>query len=116
MKNKRSRRTLAQLLTILAIACVAMFAGTITASAAGLEPATVSYYLTDGGASEKIEDAAKVLQGVGKALAGLAIVILGIVIMGGGGQGLQKGKGMAISICVGAIIVGAGLTIAPELF
>ncbi len=76
----------------------------------------VSYLIDIGGITSILTEASSLLTGLGVGVATLAIIILGFVIMGGGGSGLQKGKGIAINICVGAVVIGAAGAIAGLLF
>lgn len=114
MKNKK-RKTLASLLMILAISCAAMFAGTITASAAGLGTAGIVPLIDTSGIISWINEAQTALKAIGYGIAGIAVIALGILMIGGGSQGLQKGKGMAISILVGVAVIGLGVGVLGSL-
>lgn len=71
----------------------------------------VQYYLDTSGIENLITDIQGSMTKIGLGIAGIAVLALGIVFIAGGSQGLQKGKGMAISICVGVIVIGVGISI-----
>ena len=48
-------------------------------------------------------------------IAGLAVVVLGIIFITGGGQALSKGKGMAVGILVGVAVVSFGIGLIDSL-
>lgn len=62
-----------------------------------------------------ISSATSHVKTIGYALAGLCVVILGIIFITGGGQGLQKGKGMAISILAGVAVISFGVGLIGSL-
>ena len=49
------------------------------------------------------------------AIAGLSVIALGIIFITGGGQALQKGKGMAIGILVGVAVLSFGTALVMSL-
>jgi hypothetical protein len=52
---------------------------------------------------------------IGYAIAGICVVALGIIFITGGGQALQKGKGMAIGILVGVATISFGVSLISSL-
>ena len=114
MKNKK---TFASLLIALMMGCIMMFGMGVVASAEQEQQSVrdsapqVQYYLDTSGIENLITDIQGSMTKIGLGIAGIAVLALGIVFIAGGSQGLQKGKGMAISICVGVIVIGVGISI-----
>lgn len=110
MKNKR-RKTLAQLMIALIMGCMMMFGMTITASANSITAQTieqtgVQYYA--GEAEAAAENISKTVATVAKIIGGIAVAALAILLFTGGGQALQRSKGMAIGILLGVIVLSGG--------
>ena len=119
MKNKR-RKTLAQLMIALAMGCMMMFGMTITASANSIttqaitiEQTGVQYYAGD--AVTAAENISKQVSAVAKIIGGIAVVALAILLFTGGGQALQRSKGMAIGILLGVIVLSGGYALFESL-
>ena len=62
-----------------------------------------------------IEGFADQVQSLGYAIGVIAVLVLGIVLVAGGRDGLQKGKGMAISIIAGIAVLSFGVAIVSSL-
>ena len=114
MKNKK---TFASLLIALMMGCIMMFGMGVVASAEQEQQSVrdsapqVQYYIDTSGIENLITDIQGSMTKIGLGIAGIAVLALGIVFITAGSQGMQKGKSMAISICVGVIIIGVGISI-----
>lgn len=114
MKNKK---TFASLLIALMMGCIMMFGMGVVASAEQEQQSVrdsapqVQYYIDTSGIENLITDIQGSMTKIGLGIAGIAVLALGIVFITAGSQGMQKGKSMAISICVGVIVIGVGVSI-----
>ncbi|MCB6616924.1 TrbC/VirB2 family protein [Ruminococcus sp. 210702-SL.1.03] len=114
MKNKK---TFASLLIALMMGCIMMFGMGVVASAEQEQQSVrdsapqVQYYIDTSGIENLITDIQGSMTKIGLGIAGIAVLALGIVFITAGSQGMQKGKSMAISICVGVIVIGVGISI-----
>ncbi len=114
MKNKK---TFASLLIALMMGCIMMFGMGVVASAEQEQQSVrdstpqVQYYIDTSGIENLITDIQGSMTKIGLGIAGIAVLALGIVFITAGAQGMQKGKSMAISICVGVIVIGVGISI-----
>jgi hypothetical protein len=121
MKTKKSFVTV---LFTLVMLVVSMCSFGITSSAAeyeNVEPASVSYYGVktsddDTGIASFIDGYIGKIKAIAYAIAGIAVVAVAIIFITGGSQGLQKGKGMAISILVGVAVLALGTGILSSLY
>jgi hypothetical protein len=120
MKNKKNLKTL---LITLMISCIAMFSLGMTASANtydavknAVEETGAQYMIDTSGIEGLLNDIQGSLQKIGLIVAGIAVLALAILFITGGSQGLQKGKGMAISILVGVIVLALGVTIVTSIY
>lgn len=63
-----------------------------------------------------LSEAATAIKTIGFSIAVIAVIALAILIIGGGNQGMQKGKGMAISILVGVVVLALGTSIITSVY
>ncbi len=114
MKNKK---TFASLLIALMMGCIMMFGMGVVASAEQEQQSVrdsapqVQYYIDTSGIEKLLTDIQGSMTKIGLGIAGISVLALAIVLITGGNQGMQKAKGMAISICVGVIVIGVGISI-----
>lgn len=114
MKNKK---TFASLLIALMMGCIMMFGMGVVASAEQEQQSVrdsapqVQYYIDTSGIENLITDIQGSMTKIGLGIAGISVLALAIVLITGGNQGMQKAKGMEISICVGVIVIGVGISI-----
>lgn len=114
MKNKK---TFASLFIALMMGSIMMFGMGVVASAEQEQQSVrdsapqVQYYIDTSGIENLITDIQGSMTKIGLGIAGIAVLALGIVFITAGSQGMQKGKSMAISICVGVIVIGVGVSI-----
>ena len=119
MKSKKTIiriKTVKTLLAVLLIGCAAIFgSGAVTASAVEYEEIVRSTGVTvmadDAGSRVSgwiDEHITPELKNIGRAVAVVAVICVGILLIGGGGQALQKAKPVAIAILVGIVVIGLG--------
>ena len=126
MKNK-SIKSLGKYLIMFVMAYIMLACTAISASAATVTPVDTedtSVVVLAGTSSSSngwtsinnwISGISSNLKTVGYAIAGIAVVALGIIFITGGGQALQKGKGMAIGILVGVATISFGIALIGTL-
>ena len=68
-----------------------------------------------GAITQWISEATAQVKLIGYGLAAFCVMCLGIIFITGGGQGLQKGKGMAVSILVGVAVLSFGVGLIGSL-
>ena len=68
-----------------------------------------------GGLVSWIEDLGGTVRTIGIAIGLVAVVVLGIMLIGGGNGAISKAKGVAIGICAGIAVIGFGPAIIAEL-
>lgn len=113
----KKKKTFASLLIALMMGCIMMFGMGVVASAEQEQQSVrdsapqVQYYIDTSGIENLITDIQGSMTKIGLGIAGIAVLALGIVFITAGSQGMQKGKSMAISICVGVIVIGVGISI-----
>jgi hypothetical protein len=119
----KTKKTLTSLLVTLIMSCIAMFSLGMTASANtyaavknAAEETGVQYMIDTSGIEGLLKDVQSSLQKIGLVVAGIAVLALAILFITGGSQGLQKGKGMAISILVGVIVLALGVTLVSSIY
>ncbi len=124
--NTRTKRISAVKIVVMMIAAYVMMTFSMMgASAAGIistdvtETATVLAQQQGGdGWSNIIQWISNITNNVklvAYTIAALAVVVLGIIFIAGGGQSLSKGKGMAIGILVGVAVVSFGVGLIDSL-
>lgn len=125
MKNRKSIKSLGKYLVMFVMAYIMLACTAISANAAESIPhssdavsVTVMADTAGDGWSNIntwITNVSGKLKVVGYSIAGIAVVALAIVFITGGGQALQKGKGMAIGILVGIATLSFGMALIGTL-
>ena len=123
--NTRTKRISAVKIVVMMIAAYVMMTFSMMgASAAGIistdvtETATVLAQQQGdgwGNIQQWIANITNNVKLIAYSIAGLAVVVLGIIFITGGGQALSKGKGMAVSILVGVAVVSFGIGLIDSL-
>lgn len=111
MKNKTITRKVISFIMMMAMAFTMLTATAITASAettTNNDTATIVMANTSG-IITWINNLAVDLKNIGYAVGGVAVIVLGIVLIAGGSQGMQKGKAIAVPILVGVAVLGFGV-------
>ena len=62
-----------------------------------------------------IEGLGGTVRTIGMAIGGVAVIVLGVMLIGGGNGAISKTKGVAIGICAGIAVIGFGPAIIAEL-
>ena len=62
-----------------------------------------------------IEGLGGTVRTIGMAIGGVAVIVLGVMLIGGGNGAISKTKGVAIGICAGIAVIGFGPAISAEL-
>lgn len=104
MKTSTKKNVARKGITFAWVVSIMTVFGTIGASADGVS-----------GIVDWIKKRAEELKTIGYAIGIIAVIVLGIVMIAGGSQGIQKGKGIAISILVGIAVLGFGTGIIGSL-
>lgn len=130
MKTKKSIKYVGKffimiVMTYIMLACTAIPACAYTATSQRIETSTDTSVtvLADTDTNNNgwtniktwITNVSSNLKIVGYAIAGVAVIALGILLITGGGQALQKGKGMAIGILVGIAVLSFGTSLISSL-
>lgn len=131
MKTKKSIKYVGKffimfVMTYIMLACTAIPACAYTATPQSIETSTDTSVtvLADTDTTNNngwtniktwITNVSSNLKIVGYAIAGVAVIALGILLITGGGQALQKGKGMAIGILVGIAVLSFGTSLISSL-
>lgn len=68
-----------------------------------------------GGLVSWIEGLGGTVRTIGMAIGGVAVIVLGVMLIGGGNGAISKTKGVAIGICAGIAVIGFGPAIIAEL-
>ncbi|MBR1421925.1 MAG: hypothetical protein IJ571_00585 [Ruminococcus sp.] len=76
---------------------------------------TVMEQADTGGLVQWIEGLSGTVKTIGMAIGGVAVLVLGIMLIGGGNGAISKSKGVAIGICAGIAVIGFGPAIISEL-
>ena len=123
--NTRTKRISAVKIVVMMIAAYVMMTFSMGASAAGIistdvtETATVLAQQQGGDGwgniQQWIANITNNVKLIAYSIAGLAVVVLGIIFITGGGQALSKGKGMAVGILVGVAVVSFGIGLIDSL-
>lgn len=112
MKTKKRRNKLKAIISALT-ASLMMSAVTISASAADVvQPQQLAKFTK---VTKWINDITSEFKTVGYAIAGLCVIILGVIFMTAGQEGLGKGKRMAVAIVVGICVISFGTSIVTDL-
>ncbi len=126
MKTK-GKTAVKKMLAILVMVYTMIICSAFSASAAGIttadtETAVGTTLSAQGGGEDGwgaitqwISEATAQVKLIGYGLAALCVTLLGILFITGGGQGLQKGKGMAVSILVGVAVISFGVGLIGSL-
>ncbi|MBR1751882.1 MAG: hypothetical protein IJ740_19010 [Ruminococcus sp.] len=123
MKNKAKK--VSRTIIMFVLMCMTAISMAATVSAAGSDTVNVkepaaAYTFEDpnGGLSSLkawIDNLGAELKVIAFSISGVCVVALGIIFITGGSQGLQKGRGWAISILVGVAVVSLGVGIISTL-
>lgn len=124
--NTRTKRISAVKIVVMMIAAYVMMTFSMMgASAAGIistdvtETATVLAQQQGGDGwgniQQWIANITNNVKLIAYSIAGLAVVVLGIIFITGGGQALTKGKGMAVGILVGVAVISFGIGLIDSL-
>ena len=123
---KTKKKAIYQLFVTIILTLAAMFVISVPAAAAEItdctaaEQTSVTQLATDStddyGIVSWLDGITKNLKYIALAIGVIAIIALAIVLITGGAQGLQKGKGMAISILVGIAVLAIGTSVVSGLY
>ncbi|WP_024858107.1 hypothetical protein [Ruminococcus albus] len=124
MKTKGKTTAVKKMFAIIVMVYTMIVCSAFSASAAGITTAETALGTTlsaQGGGdgwgaiTQWISEATAQVKLIGYGLAAFCVMCLGIIFITGGGQGLQKGKGMAVSILVGVAVLSFGVGLIGSL-
>lgn len=93
-----------------------LFAAFMTVSASAVDAEIKpQQYAKFSGVTKWIQSMTSEFKTIGYAVAGLSVVILGIIFATAGQEGLGKGKRMAVGIIVGICVISFGTSIVTDL-